>query len=117
MFYSGSGLGGGAGTKPGKSGGGTAIPLKKHELVPETDPIKLTQFLSGANILKEGGSDPELRPHAEYPEWLWTLRLERKVVPLEEIEFDTWEYWRRMHKENKQRNRLILKNKYKYHKF
>ena len=30
----------------------------------------------GLNILKDG-QDPELRPDSEYPEWIWTLHLER----------------------------------------
>lgn len=98
--------------KPGKAG---VVPQKK-QLNPETDPEKLTNFLCGGNILKEG-SDPELRPASEYPDWLWSLRLDRKPLELDEIEPDTWHYWKRIHKMNHKKERLILKNKYRYHKF
>jgi len=99
--------------KPGK--GSAAIPQKKR-LDPEQDAGKLVRFLCGGNILKEG-TDPELRPHSEYPEWLWSLRTERGSPPLEELEVDTWAYWRRIHKINRKTVNMIMKNKYRYHKF
>jgi len=100
--------------KPGKSSAG-AVPQKKR-LEPETDTNKLVSLLCGGNFLKEG-EEPKLRPHSEYPEWLWTLHTDRQAPDLEEIKFDTWEYWRRLHKLNRKRNMVILQNKYKYHKF
>ena len=75
--------------KPGKSSAG-AVPQKKR-LEPETKATKLVSYLCGGNILKEG-EEPMLRPHSEYPEWLWTLSTDRKAPDLDDLEFDTWEY-------------------------
>ena len=103
------------GTKVSGKAGAGAAPQKKR-LEPETDSKKLVHFLCGGNILKEG-ADPELQPRSEYPEWLWTLRTERGSVPLEELEPNSWPYWKRLHKDTRKQEMLVLKNKYKYHKF
>lgn len=89
---------------------------QKRRLNPETDPQKLTSLLCGGNIFKDG-VDPELRPPSEYPEWLWTLRTERGAIPFDEIEPDSWHYWKRLHKLNRKKQLLIMKNKYRYHRF
>ena len=92
-----------------------AAPQKKHLSV-EEDPHKLCNFLVGGNILKEG-SDPELKPDSEYPEWLWTLRTEPGTIPLEELDKDTWAYWNRLKKEDNRRIKREQKTMYKYKKF
>ena len=63
------------------------------------------------------GTDPVLKPDAEYPEWLWNLRIERSAVPLEELKEDSWEYWLRLAKMEKKRVGILKKtrNKYKYY--
>lgn len=32
------------------------------------DPVRLTTYAVGVNIMKEG-EDPQLKPHEQYPEW------------------------------------------------
>ena len=82
----------------------------------ETDPEKLVNFVCGSNYMKQG-KDIELKPDNEYPDWLWTLRLGNshlfcasfvntlihfvfigKPVPLEDMDTNTLEYWRRVRK-------------------
>lgn len=64
----GSPLGKKGGKKAGKMGG----TIEKKIIPVETDAKKLTKFVCGSNILKEG-PDVELKPDSEYPDWLWTL--------------------------------------------
>lgn len=66
-------------------------------LVVETDPAKLTRYVCGANWLKEG-SDPELKPDSEYPEWLWELDLEPHTKTLADYDKDSIKYWRKLRK-------------------
>lgn len=44
--------------------------MKEEVKGPEVckDPIRLTTYAVGANILKQG-EDPQLKPHDQYPEW------------------------------------------------
>merc|ERR1712154_146183 len=81
---------------------------QKARLPVEEDADKLLKFCCGANIYQEG-SDPELKPDSEYPEWLWTLRTEPGGVPLEELDPNTKQYWRRISKYPLLRNRRIAK--------
>ncbi|KAM4547675.1 large ribosomal subunit protein mL54 [Odontesthes bonariensis] len=62
------------------------------------DPVRLTAYAVGANIFKQG-EDPKLKPPEEYPEWLFQLNV-GDVKKLHELESDTWEYWKRLRKEN-----------------
>lgn len=78
---------------------------RKIELQVETDPNKLAKFCCGLNILKTGGTEVELKPNSEYPDWLWTLSLDRGPS-LDEMKPDTLEYWTR-----KRRIALRYKNK------
>jgi len=109
-----SGLGAKLGSKV---GGAVGVAPPRHRLEPETDPVKLTTFLCGGNISREGGKDPELRPESEYPDWLWTLRLDRRAPPLDELDPDTWEYWMRLHKISRKRQLTTLRIKHQYHRF
>ncbi|XP_037530603.1 39S ribosomal protein L54, mitochondrial [Nematolebias whitei] len=75
--------------------------MMKEELKgPEVckDPVKLTSYAVGANIFKQG-DDPKLKPFEEYPEWLFQLNL-GPPAQLHELKTDTWEYWKRLRKEN-----------------
>lgn len=109
---------GGLGSKlAGKVGGAVGVAPPRHRLEPETDPVKLTTFLCGGNISREGGPDPELRPESEYPDWLWTLRTERGSPPLDELDPDTWDYWIKLQKYTTNRYYSILRMKHKYHRY
>lgn len=79
--------------------------MKKIELAVEKDAKKLATFCCGLNILKKDGTDIELKPDSEYPEWLWDLHVD-KGPSLEDMEPDTLEYWAR-----KRRVALRYKNK------
>ncbi|KAK5870221.1 hypothetical protein PBY51_024875 [Eleginops maclovinus] len=86
--------------------------MAKQELKgPEvcTDPVRLTTYAVGANIFKQG-EDPQLKPHDQYPEWLFELNL-GQAKKLNELEPDTWEYWKRLRKENIWRNNKLQKGK------
>ncbi len=95
--------------------GMAAMPQRKH-LDVETDVEKLCKFVCGANIYKEG-QDPEIKPDSEYPEWLWSLRTERGSLPVEELDPDTWAYWRKIKKAHLRDQRQKLKTQYKYKRF
>ncbi|XP_028260066.1 large ribosomal subunit protein mL54 [Parambassis ranga] len=73
------------------------------------DPVKLTSYAVGANILKQG-EDPKLKPTEEYPEWLFQLNL-GTAQKLNELEPDTWQYWKRLRKENIWRSNKLSKGK------
>lgn len=84
---------------------------KEEQKGPEVcrDPIRLTSYAVGANILKQG-DDPHLKPPDQYPEWLFQLNLGTpKKLP--ELESDTWEYWKRLRKENIWRFNKLHKGK------
>lgn len=83
------------------------------EIEVEVDPVKLTTFCCGANIYKTG-SDPELKPNSEYPDWLWLLRLDRRPQDLSELDPDDFHYWRRLRKLTlRHKNQLRKLNKLK----
>lgn len=88
---------------------------KKH-LDVETDGQKLVNYVCGANIYKEG-VDPKLKPDSEYPEWLWTLRMDRGPVPLEELDKDSWQYWQRLQSLEKKRISKFSASRHKYKQF
>ena len=65
----------------GKKGKGAA--MQKVCLDVETDANKLVTEVCGLNYQLEG--DPVLiRPDSEYPDWLWTINVNRPLPPLEE---------------------------------
>ncbi|KAK1271448.1 hypothetical protein QJS04_geneDACA014075 [Acorus gramineus] len=69
---------GGAKSKKGAKGGGSAVAPKASMLSKE---VKTTTVVSG-NILKDG-EDPKLLADSEYPDWLWHLLDKR--LPLSEL--------------------------------
>ncbi|KAK2178098.1 hypothetical protein NP493_563g04058 [Ridgeia piscesae] len=90
--------------------------VQRKRLEVETDPEKLCKFVCGGNIYKEG-SDPELKPDSEYPDWLWELRTERGSVPLEELEPDTYKYWQCLRHTEMKRVAKLRKAKHKFKDF
>ncbi|XP_055019148.1 39S ribosomal protein L54, mitochondrial [Boleophthalmus pectinirostris] len=75
----------------------------------KVDPVRLTTYAVGANIFKQG-EDPKLKEPEEYPEWLFQLNL-GMPKKLNELEADTWEYWKRLRKENIWRHNKLHKGK------
>ncbi|CAH1791148.1 unnamed protein product [Owenia fusiformis] len=88
----------------GAKGASAARNVDKKKLDHENDPEKLLTYCCGLNIYKEG-EDPKLKQDSEYPDWLWKLNVERENTPLDELDKDSWTYWRRM-------RRLANKRKY-----
>ncbi|XP_076465700.1 large ribosomal subunit protein mL54-like [Babylonia areolata] len=82
--------------------------VKKPTLEVETDVAKLTQFCCGANIYSTG-EDPKLKPDEEYPEWLWSLRLDHKPPQLSEMDPEDFKYWRRLRKMTLRQNNKLMK--------
>ncbi|XP_029938879.1 large ribosomal subunit protein mL54 [Salarias fasciatus] len=91
----------------GKGKGMVKAELKGPEVC--RDPVRLTSHAVGVNIFKEG-EDPKLKPTEEYPEWLFQLNL-GLPKKLHELESDTWEYWKRLRKENIWRYNRLNKGK------
>ncbi|XP_030388389.1 39S ribosomal protein L54, mitochondrial [Scaptodrosophila lebanonensis] len=85
-------------------------PIMEKKIIPvETDANKLVSYVCGSNYFKTG-EDVKLKPDAEYPDWLWTLNTER-IVPLDELDPDTKQYWRRLRKMALRRNNQLSKLK------
>ncbi|EDW01310.1 39S ribosomal protein L54, mitochondrial [Drosophila grimshawi] len=85
-------------------------PIMEKKIIPvETDANKLVNYVCGSNYMKTG-EDVKLKPDAEYPDWLWTLNTER-IVPLDELDPDTKQYWRRLRKMALRRNNQLSKLK------
>lgn len=67
----------------------------KTAVVPEPEPIrdtqKLQKYCCGLNYAKEG-SDPELKPDSEYPEWLWDVHTGPPKT-YKDYDPNTREYW------------------------
>nr|CAG4638188.1 EOG090X0KWJ [Chydorus sphaericus] len=100
----------GAGALGGKKSKSKLGPVVEKKVLPvETDPEKLVTHLCGSNILKQG-QDVKLKPDSEYPEWLWTLRL-GNPPPLEEMDQNTLEYWRRLRKLQLRRQSRLMRLK------
>ena len=76
---------------------GGAQAVKKVDLPVETDPEKLAKFCCGLNILKTGGEEVPIKADSEYPEWLWTLSLDKGPDP-NEMDPNTIQYWTRKRK-------------------
>ncbi|KAF4527644.1 hypothetical protein B566_EDAN010868 [Ephemera danica] len=83
--------------------------MEKKILPVEEDPVKLVNYVCGSNIMKEG-EDIKLKPDSEYPEWLWTLRT-GKLPPIEEMDPNTKEYWKRVRTEAMRQNNKLAKLK------
>ena len=82
--------------------------VKKKGLEVEENTEILVSRLCGGNIYKEG-EDPVLKDDSEYPEWLWTLRVERGTIPFEAYSKDDPRYWKGLKKKNIERNNYLRK--------
>ena len=82
----------------------TATGKRRFRLPVETDPEKLVNYCCGLNYHVD---EPliKLKPDNEYPEWLWSLRLEPKLNSWEMVP-GTKEYWLQLNEEERQRNYL-----------
>uniref|UniRef100_T1JHA5 Large ribosomal subunit protein mL54 n=1 Tax=Strigamia maritima TaxID=126957 RepID=T1JHA5_STRMM len=91
--------------------GGPMTLFEKKKLPVETDAKKLVEYVCGSNIYKEG-TDIKIGPDSEYPDWLWTLHID-KALPLNQLdpERDNFYYWKRVHRINKKRRLAYLKSK------
>ncbi|KAF6775001.1 hypothetical protein AHF37_06069 [Paragonimus kellicotti] len=81
-----------------KTAKGVAAVTKSKELPVETDTNKLVNFCC-VNY-KIGENPIPLRPDSEYPQWLWSLRTDRRPPPLDELDRNTYYFWRRVRREN-----------------
>ncbi|XP_018322991.1 39S ribosomal protein L54, mitochondrial [Agrilus planipennis] len=85
-------------------------PMMEKKVLPvETDPEKLLSYCCGSNIYKTG-EDVKLKPDSEYPDWLWSIRT-GPPPPLEELDRNSIEYWRRVRKMGMRRNNQLQKLK------
>ncbi|CAH8531997.1 unnamed protein product [Dicrocoelium dendriticum] len=44
-----------------------------------------------------------LKPDSQYPEWLWNLRTDRKPPPLNQLDRNSYQFWRRVRRDNQKR--------------
>ena len=58
----------------------------------ETDTAKLRTHCCGLNYRTEG-PEVELKPDSEYPDWLFTMRVERPEPTSDQLEPGTMEYF------------------------
>ena len=86
---------------------------KRERMEVETDVNKLANYLCGGNI-EIDGKDPELKPDSEYPDWLWNLRICREAPHPNDMEPDTWEYWRRVKKIQTRKDLVLKKMSHKF---
>lgn len=84
--------------------------VEKKLLPVETDTYRLQTHVCGTNLLKEGGEDVKIKPDSEYPSWLWTLRT-GPPPPLEEMDPNTKQYWRRLRTLGLRKNNKIKATK------
>ena len=89
---------------------------KTKHLDVEEDPEKLCKFVCSANIYTEG-SDPEIKPDSQYPEWLWTLRTERGAPKLEDLDPNTYRYWRHVRRQELFRQAKIKRVKRRFKEY
>lgn len=105
-------------------------PIMEKKVIPvETDANKLVNYVCGSNYLKTGEDikvslpfqflntlfctsifAEQIKPDSEYPDWLWTLNTEG-IVPLDELDPNSKQYWRRLRKPALRRNNQLSKLK------
>ncbi|KAJ8979735.1 hypothetical protein NQ317_004722 [Molorchus minor] len=83
--------------------------IEKKVLPVETDSERLTNYVCGSNIYKTG-EDVRLQPDSEYPDWLWSVRT-GPPPPLEDLDQESKEYWKRLRKIGLRRNNQLSKLK------
>ena len=78
----------------------------------ETDPVKLVTTVAGSNYRTiEGSADIVLKPDSEYPDWLWTMNVERPLPMAKDMPKGTLEYYEKLHEEEKARRRRLSQGK------
>lgn len=78
----------------------------------ETDPEKLAKYCCGLNLLKTGGEEVMLKSDSEYPDWLWSLKIDGKGPSLDELEPDTLAWWLRKRSIALRYKNKLMKNRY-----
>ncbi|XP_028856740.1 large ribosomal subunit protein mL54 [Denticeps clupeoides] len=91
----------------GKGKGMAKEALKGPEVC--SDPVKLCTHAVGVNIFKQG-EDPPLKPHRDYPEWLFQLDL-GPPKKLSELDPESYKYWKVLRKEHMWRFNRLHKGK------
>jgi large subunit ribosomal protein L54 len=71
----------------------------------------LVSHVSGSNIFKTG-EDIQIKDDSEYPDWIWTARIDRFPL-LEELDPNTKEYWELLRMNSCIRTRRLMKVKLK----
>lgn len=109
---------------------GKVGPVAEKKVIPvETDATKLVNYVCGSNIMKTGEdikvrkgikslsgteySIPiyfQIKPDSEYPDWLWELPL-GGPKPLDELDPESKQYWRRLRRSALSRNNKMMKLK------
>ncbi|KAG5450802.1 39S ribosomal protein L54, mitochondrial [Clonorchis sinensis] len=80
-----------------KAGKGVAAVAKTKELPLETDIAKVVNCCCINYKIDE---DPiPLKPDSEYPQWLWTLRTDRRPPPLDQVDRNSYYFWRRVRRD------------------
>ncbi len=72
----------------------------------ETDTHKLATHCCGLDY-RVDGEDPELRPDAEYPDWLFAMDVRRPLPTSDQMEPGTMEYYLQLREEHNQRFRRL----------
>ncbi|KAL1514065.1 hypothetical protein ABEB36_003388 [Hypothenemus hampei] len=87
-----------------------AGPVSEKKVLPvETDPERLVSYCCGSNIYVTG-EDVKLAPDCEYPDWLWNIRT-GPPPPLESLDPNSKDYWRRIKKLAIKRQNELMKLK------
>ncbi|CAG2171228.1 unnamed protein product [Oppiella nova] len=74
--------------------GAQPIGKRRFRLPVEQDAEKLVTHCCGANYFQEG-PEIKLKADEEYPDWIWSLRL-NYPPPMHELDPNTKEYWERL---------------------
>jgi len=84
--------------------------MQKVILDVEEDANKLVSQVCGLNYQLD--SDPVLiKPDSEYPDWLWTINVQRPLPPLEEQDPNTKEYWLQVKRDMRRARNKLMKLK------
>ncbi|TRY64303.1 hypothetical protein TCAL_02610 [Tigriopus californicus] len=85
-----------------KGGGGKGAAMEKIKVFPvEKDTKKLVSHCCGLNY-KIDGEEVPLKPREEYPDWLWTMNMDRPLPSSEDLTPNTIEYYERLREEHKE---------------
>jgi len=105
LITSSRGMAAGPGAKKGK---GTTTGKVKHEVV--TDAHKLQEYCCGSNYFLEG-EDVKLKPDSEYPDWIWTMDVNRPKPRAHQMQPGTIAYYKQIIQEDEEHWRSLIKKK------